>query len=233
MGIFCLTLNTKKVNLQFRTLQLEENMNGDCVFCDRAKFADQLIDEDKDWYVVATLGQIIGGYVLIIPKIHIPCMGALSSGQTKSALQMVKKVCRALSLEYLPRDAAIPYSVTVFEHGIVGQTIKHAHLHLLPASIDLTPRMHADFPNATFEELRHVGYLQELYGRHPRPYLFWTNQSGKSLVCWDPPAPAQYLRLVAAELLGFPERGNWHDMDPELDKKLGEETVVRLRPYFS
>ena len=52
------------------------------------------------------------------------------------------------------------------------------------------------------------------------------------MVCWNPPAPPQYLRLIVAELLGHPERGNWRNMDPELDKQLGQETVDRLKLYF-
>lgn len=208
-------------------------MDNNCVFCDRTKVSDRLISENGDWYVAATLGQIVGGYVLVIPKEHISCMGALTSHQTKSMLKTTKKVCRALSLEYQRNSFATPSPVTMFEHGIVGQTIKHAHLHLLPTVIDLTQKIRTDFPEAEFEELQYAAHLQELYGKRPEPYLFWTIPGGKSMVCWNPPAPPQYLRLIMAKLLGYPERGNWRNMDPELDKQLGQETVVRLKPYFT
>lgn len=212
-------------------------MDNNCVFCDKTKVGDRLIAENSDWYVAATLGQIIGGYALVIPKAHISCMGALTShgpdSQTEAMLEITKETCRALSLEYQHSNSATPYPVTVFEHGIVGQTIKHAHLHLLPTMADLTQKIRADFPEAKFEELQYAAHLQELYGKRPEPYLFWTIPSGKSMVCWNPPAPPQYLRLIMAELLGYPERGNWRNMDPELDKQLGQETVDRLKPYFS
>lgn len=212
-------------------------MDNSCVFCDKTKVGDRLIAENSDWYVAATLGQIIGGYALVIPKVHISCMGALTShrpgSQTEAMLKITKETCRALSLEYQHSNSATPYPVTVFEHGIVGQTIKHAHLHLLPTVIDLTQKIRADFPEAEFEELQYAAHLQELHGKRPEPYLFWTIPSGKSMVCWNPPAPPQYLRLIIAEILGYPERGNWRNMDPELDKQLGQETVDRLKPYFS
>jgi len=52
---------------------------ADCVFCDRAQFEDRLVGETKDFFVIATLGQITdGGYVLLVPKEHIACMGALA-----------------------------------------------------------------------------------------------------------------------------------------------------------
>jgi len=212
-------------------------MDNNCVFCDRTKLGERLIAENNGWYVAATLGQIIGGYALVIPKAHISCLGALTSyrpgSETEAMLNITGEVCRALSLEYQHSTSATSYPVTVFEHGIVGQTIRHAHLHLLPTVIDLTPRIRADFPESEFEELRYAAHLQELYSKRPKPYLFWTVPSGKSMVCWNPPAPPQYLRLIMAELLGHPDRGNWRNMDPELDKQLGQETVDRLKPYFA
>ncbi len=207
-------------------------MDNNCVFCDRTKLGERLITENSGWYVAATLGQIIGGYALVIPKAHISCMGALTSRETEAMLKITKEVCRALSLEYQHSTSATPYPVIVFEHGIVGQTIKHAHLHLLPTVIDLTPKIRADFPESEFEELQYAAHLKELYNKRQEPYLFWTVPSGKSMVCWNPSAPPQYLRLIMAELLGHPDRGNWRNMDPELDKQLGQETVDRLKPYF-
>ncbi|MBI2450928.1 MAG: HIT domain-containing protein [Parcubacteria group bacterium] len=211
-------------------------MDNNCVFCDRTKIGNRLIAENSRWYVAATLGQIIGGYTLVIPKVHISCMGALTShrpgSQTEAMLKIAKETCRALSLEYRHSNSATPCPVTAFEHGIIGQTIKHAHLHLLPTAIDLTQKIRADFPESEFEELQYAARLQELYSKRPEPYLFWTTPNGKSMVCWNPPAPSQYLRIIIAEILGYPERGNWRNMDPELDKKLWQETVNRLRPYF-
>ena len=59
---------------------------ADCVFCDRAQFEDRLVGETKDFFVIATLGQIIdGGYVLLVQKEHIASMGALAD-QTSRVL---------------------------------------------------------------------------------------------------------------------------------------------------
>ena len=133
----------------------------------------------------------------------------------------------------LGKNLSLPYPVTIFEHGIVGQTIKHAHLHLLPGAADLTSKIRADFPSSEIEEIRGISYLPEIYSQISKPYLFWTTPSGKSLVCWNPPAPPQYLRIIFSEAVARPERANWRNMDPELDKKLWTETVRHLKPYFS
>lgn len=210
-------------------------MKNDCVFCNRAMFEERLITETGEYRVIATLGQITnGGYVLIVPKKHIPCMGALTPKQTRTMIKIAGEACHAISLEYQHDIGISLYPVTIFEHGIVGQTIKHAHLHILPAMFDLTQKIRMDFPTAKIEELHHDHgwHLQELYEKHPQPYLFWTTSKGIPMVCWNPPAPLQYLRIIAAKLTGHPERGNWRNVDPELDKQLWSGTVKRLKPYF-
>ena len=208
-------------------------MEKNCVFCDPANFKENLIAETRDFYITATLGQITeGGYVLIIPIKHIPCMGALEPRQIDPAALTIKDACRALTIEYRRQKLSLPYPVTIFEHGIVGQTIRHAHFHIFPAVIDLAPRIGRDFPGSEIVDLPFGALPREFYKNRPQPYLFWTAPNGQPMICRNPPAPAQYLRLVTAEILGVPERGNWREMNPELDKKLRLETVTRLRPYF-
>lgn len=207
--------------------------DGNCGFCDRTKFEERLIAENNFCYIVATLGQITeGGYVLLIPKEHILCAGELNSSTTTSLINMAIKIRNALSKEYR-NNPFVRYPVTVFEHGIVGQSIKHAYLHFLPAVLDFTPKILQDFPQSQIEELQSYRDLRKFYEKRREPYLFWTVPAeNKFMVCWNPPASPQYLRILSAEILGCPERGNWRNMDPELDKKLWQETVVRLKPYF-
>ena len=210
-------------------------MENSCVFCDPTKTEERLIHENEDYYVVATLGQIVGGYVIIVPKAHIPCLGDVSCrGMAEMNLvNTIYKTKRAITLEYFRDCFSLTNRVLMFEHGIVGQTVKHAHLHLLPADVDLTPRVRADFPAAEIQNIS-AGDLsvQGCYIERKEPYLFWSTPDGGGMICWNPPAPPMYLRLITAELLGFPERGNWRDMDRATDNKLLSETIRRLKSYF-
>lgn len=215
----------------------ENNVPENCVFCDRSRFEERLVHENEHFYVIATLGQITdGGYVLLVPKKHVSCMSGLSSQDANIALDFGYRICRALTEEYVERGKTPnhgQYPVTTFEHGIVGQTIQHAHLHFLPVQIDMTERVRADFPLAKIEELEYSGELRGVYSQCFKPHLFWTTPKSKGVVCWNPPAPPQYLRTVAAELLGRSERANWRAMDPKRDRELWSETVRRLKPYFT
>lgn len=195
-----------------------------CVFCNEKNFKDRIVAENDDWYVIATLGQITdSGYVLLIPKIHISCIRSvkyLGIKAKQSFLDMVERTVFAIAKEYNS-------SVTMFEHGKVGQTVGHAHLHFFPANIDITKRVRSDFPNSRIEEVD-IPFFKE-----DKPYLMWTEKHfNKIFLCWNPPAEPQYLRLVVADILGRPERGDWKQMDEDLDKNLIKETIHRLKKYY-
>lgn len=203
-------------------------MSNDCVFCDRTKFEERIIGENKEFWFIATLGQITeGGYTLIITKRHVPCIGAMTEKEVAEIEEAMLKASDAIEMEY-------GVAPVVFEHGIVGQTIQHAHLHLVPARIRLAKKIRDDFPEAQINFLASLEVLRRIYPwEGKKKYLLWSTPEGLLKAIWDPPAPPQYLRIVAAEFLGRPERANWRNMDPELDKQLWTETVRRLKPHFS
>ncbi len=203
----------------------------ECVFCDRNQFEERLCGETKDFWIIATLGQITdGGYTLLVPKRHVECLGAMTESEIALMVLVKDTIEIALAKEY-----GIGAEI-VFEHGIVGQTIKHAHLHLMPASCNISNKIVTDF---LYQDLTILpiptafNLLKKLYCLRKEPYLLWRDGTSlRTKVLWNPPAPLQYLRTVVAEAVGRPERANWRNMDPELDRKLWSETVKRLKPYF-
>ena len=202
-------------------------MDGNCVFCDRTKFEERLIGETKNFWLIATLGQISdGGYTLLVPKRHVICLGAMREQEIREFETIIARVCFAV-----PREYGV-VSGMIFEHGIVGQTIKHAHLHLLPGALSIAERICGDFPVSEIMTICFWDELRSLYIQRQEPYLLWVDFGGEIKVCWNPAAPAQYLRIVVAQAMNRPERANWRTMDPELDKKLWTETVSRLKSYF-
>jgi hypothetical protein len=195
-------------------------MTNHCVFCDRKMFEERLVVETESFNVIATLGQITnGGYVLIVPKNHVECAGAMNRAELSDLMSLMSVVRVLVEKEYGP--------AIVFEHGIVGQTIPHA-----PARIDLTEKIKKDFPDSATRILGEAGEIARLHRKKRAPYLLWESSDGDLYSCWNPPAPRQYLRIAAAELLGVPERADWKKMNPDLDRKLWSETVSRLKKYF-
>lgn len=202
-------------------------MGQPCAFCDRTKFKERLIYESKNFYVVATLGQITdGGYTLIFPKQHIPCLGAIDGPPLHEELELLTQAdCDVTSVEYKS-------PITIYEHGIVGQTITHAHLHIVPANINATEAIRRDFPLNERGLVGSFAGLARSYQIYPEPYLAWISPNKGLQVCWNPPAEPMYWRIVASKALDRPERANWRTMDAELDRKLWSGTVIRFKPYY-
>lgn len=201
-------------------------MSDNCVFCDRTKFEERIIAEKNDLYIVAALGQIKSGYVIIVPKKHTLCVGAMKDKEIVKISEILHITSDYIEIEYGIKPI-------IFEHGVVGQTVQHAHIHLLPAKIRLCGRIYRDFPHTQICFLDSLKMLQCNYNMtNGAKYLLWSTPEGLFKAVIDPPAPPQYLRLIAAELLGHPEHGNWRNMDPELDKRLWQETIANLKPYF-
>lgn len=201
-----------------------------CVFCDRSQFEERLVAEDKNFYVIATLGQITdGGYVLLVPRRHLLCIGEMTA-EGAAKLDELNRYLRAILVkEYGALSSG-------FEHGIGGQSIQHAHWHILPAAVDLTARIARDFPVCETNTLISIRDVPRGYALTKEPYLLWQTPDAQLQICYvhqGPEAiPKQYLRVATAEAVKRPERANWRTMDPELDRKLWSETVRRLRKYF-
>ncbi len=200
-------------------------MQKPCAFCERKMIEERIITEDASFIIIASLGQITdGGYALIVPREHGTCIGEMTTGGAAKLFEIAKFTANAIEKVWGVKPV-------MFEHGGVGQTIQHAHLHLVPAEANLEKQVRRDFPAET-DALVSLRDLPRLYQELSEPYLFWQEPDGAPMVCWNPKAPSYYFRRVVAEQLGRTERADWRKMDPDLDRRLWTETRDKLKPFF-
>lgn len=198
-----------------------------CVFCNFSKIKDRTIATIDGFHVTVSLGQITnGGYLLLIPTQHTTCLGTMNRSQINNFEAVLDETSDNLYHVY-------DNPVTFFEHGIVGQTVFHAHLHIFPGNVDIGKRITIDFPNFEIQTVKDFSELGLLYKKRKDPYLLWSSPKKELHVCWNPPAKGEYLRNATAEDLGVPERASWRNMDPTLDKKLINKTFDQLFPLFN
>ncbi len=198
-----------------------------CAFCQLEVRTKNVIATSKHFYAIPTLGQISdGGHILIVSNKHLPCLGALDSQHFNELIDFKDKVQSAIQSEY---GATI-----CLEHGIIGQSVPHAHLQILPSSCDLFQTLKMKYP--FYREMQNLDDLGKVYDER-RVYLFYENQQSiKYAFIMD--AMPQYLRLVAAEQMGRTHRGDWRawrldDICAKRDDELIVETVIRLKRFFS
>lgn len=137
---------------------------ADCAFCQRHKLHNILLESDS-FFLIADHAPLIEGHMLLVPKAHFTCYGALPPALDEEFWRL-----KAAAEEFLGRAYRPP---VFFEHGIFRQTVFHAHLHCFPfgpLALDLTahhphPVTGLDDLRAWYAERGHYFYLEKEPGQ--------------------------------------------------------------------
>lgn len=102
-------------------------MPPDCPFCQRLALPDLLAENDqavafKDAFPVSP------GHALIVPRRHVADLFELTPEEHAALWQLLPEVKTRLDARHAPAG----YNVGVNVGAAAGQTIGHAHVHLIP-----------------------------------------------------------------------------------------------------
>jgi len=167
-----------------------------CAHCEGGIGLEYPLYEDDNFWIVCDAHPLIEGHILIIPKEHVSCMGALNDEFFNHYKKLYQKVLLFIKNEY--GDAGI------FEHGIAGQTVFHAHTHFLPfnnAIRKIVPEENSITKISTLNK------IQEEFNAKGK-YLFVALNNDMWLINVDIAYPG-FFRDRFANLLNAKERGNW------------------------
>lgn len=118
----------------------------DCAFCVRQDLA-HILTESHSFFLLVDHAPLIEGHLLLVPKAHYSCYGAVPAQLEDEFLQM-----KALADEFLRWAYRQP---VFFEHGIFRQTVFHAHLHCFPfGPLQLDLAAYHPHPAPTLAEIR-------------------------------------------------------------------------------
>src|SRR5947209_18147100 len=91
---------------------------ANCAFCQRSDFAANILKETPTFLVVADHAPLVEGHILIIPRQHYACYGAVPA-ELDAELDVLKQQVQQFFAQF--------YAPTVFwEHGVFRQTVFHA-----------------------------------------------------------------------------------------------------------
>ena len=94
-----------------------------CPFCSRNSLSN-ILTESQSFFLLADHAPLIEGHLLLVPKAHYSCYGAVPLALEEEFLGMKARADMFLRQAYRPP--------VFFEHGIFRQTVFHAHLHCFP-----------------------------------------------------------------------------------------------------
>lgn len=167
-----------------------------CIFCDDTIMSPYSLYEDNEFQIICDSNPLTEGHILLTPKRHITTMGALTDEDFKKYKHLYQKIKKFVESEY--------GEISIFEHGIVGQTIFHAHTHFIPFSHkteEIIPRTNC---------LREIASLEDIQKEFSRKkeYLFFENKNQLYLVDTKLGFP-RFFRDIYAELLKAGDRADW------------------------
>src|SRR6266571_3299737 len=115
-----------------------EISRADCAFCQRSDIAANVLKETSTFLVVADHAPLVEGHILIIPKQHYTCYGAVPAELDTELATLKQEVEQFFVRFYAP--------IVFWEHGVFRQTVFHAHLHCFPfggTEYDPTESLHS------------------------------------------------------------------------------------------
>nr|BBH91873.1 hypothetical protein KTA_00720 [Thermogemmatispora argillosa] len=185
--------------------------NLPCVFCERSALTT-VLQETPAFLVVADHAPVVEGHLLIIPKEHYACYGAVPAILDSELLALKRLVSRFAARWYAP--------LLFWEHGVFGQTVFHAHLHCIPFGVvsyqqRLQPVASLARPVREQEDIRR--WYRE------RGHYFYLEDSRQALLF--PPDPDCY-RQVIYEVF-------WKSLSPEQQQRGWQRKEVRQREGIS
>ena len=159
-----------------------------CAFCARQRL-NGVLEETEHFFLLADHAPLIAGHLLVIPRTHYACYGAVPQALESELLAIKERVRRFLSSAY--REPVF------FEHGVFRQTVYHAHLHAMPfgtVALDLSALSHAAGQHAdTLQDVRDWYARQGHYF-----YLECPAPEGSPSAALFPPNLDQYFHVLGA-----------------------------------
>lgn len=208
-------------------------MTSRCALCqkginhtDNQQPWDHILHESDHFFVYPTLGSLVPGWVLIAPKSHFICMGALDNSLLAELHQVLSLTRRAVAAKFGP--------VVTFEHGpagagqLTGCGVDHAHIHVVPFADDILRCAKSVYPGQfTWAPVSGLAKLQEAYAKG-RPYLY-VEQQGQAYLAESQAIPSQLFRRVIANEIWCPELFNWRSYTGKSNADLTVQALVQAR----
>lgn len=140
----------------------------DCVFCQLDRITTYVLKETTNFRIVADHAPLVEGHLLIIPKQHYACYGAVPA-ELDDELLGLKQEVHLFFMQYYA-------SPVYWEHGVFRQTVFHAHLHCFPfGDIGYVPD-----PERQWQKVHSQADIRDWYNKNG--YYFYMEDSQQALL---------------------------------------------------
>ena len=174
---------------------------------------DEPLIELPNFMVLPSLGALVEGWVLIVPKKHFLSLATLPDSLTFEMRGLQRMLCERLQRIYGP--------VAAFEHGpaaeqrTVGCGVDHAHMHIVPVDFDLSVAVAPYLPpGSTWSEATVTDC--RIAVQEGDDYLYLEQPLGRPRIVRHGNLGSQLFRRAIASHLGVPDDFNWRN-NPQIE----------------
>lgn len=169
---------------------------------------NQPLFEFPNFVALPSLGALVEGWLLLVPKKHFICMGALPDTFVTEMQEIKNFLCSVVQQSY--------GSVCVFEHGpsksnqSVGCGVDHAHLHILPMTFDLGSAVNPFLPEGVRWSEAGIKECQTAFTQGT-DYLYLEQPISSGRIAINQRFGSQLFRRAIAAQINFPAQFNWRE----------------------
>lgn len=178
-----------------------------CRFCEVAKREPALTPADG-LVLIPSAGSLVPGWLLLLPVEHVVNLAELPAAEHGTFA--------AAAAQATGRLVAATGSAVQFEHGPAGHGrsagcgVDHAHLHLVPLSMEMRASVRGLGHIEDSLEWRQSEWPWSAVRRPGMDYLFVRESDGTGWIAEAETIPSQVFRRAIARLLGH-EHWDWKD----------------------
>lgn len=158
---------------------------------------DQVLYESDNFVVVPSLGSIVPGWLLLVPKVHVIRYANIDDEYSSEINDLKKDVTFDLENSFGP--------VTEFEHGpseqgsLLGCGIDHAHLHLVSLGFSMSEAITKFSPiDYKWNAIKKDSLIHSLK-QIDQGYLYYSEPNGSTRYSIVKSPVSQYFRLIIAK----------------------------------
>lgn len=216
--------------LSFNEINISSSSNfgfvDTCSLCQPDK--ERIIYESKNFFVLASLGPIVEGYLVVFSKPHYSCFGSFPA----ELLVEFRELQILISSVFFK---AYGKKAIFFEHGQVKSCLQkvpheehcyHAHMHAVPGDCDLLPKISKRLEPFSLSKIES---LKDFFLQFDHYLYFENSQKHRYAFYVNKDLPRQFLRLILAKKLDTPKKADWVKY-PEREKV--KRAIKKLKPLF-
>jgi ATP adenylyltransferase len=190
-----------------------------------AEYWNEPLFESESFIVIASLGALVEGWLLLLPRAHYICVGALPASLMDEMTDIKLTAARFI------RD--VYGNVCAFEHGphkenrTIGCGVDHAHLHLVPTSVDLRLAVSSFLPGEASWRTGTLADCRQAF-HESRDYLYLEQPMANGSIATHHAFQGQLFRQAIASELGVLPQYNWRQFG---HLKNVAATIARARTW--